>query len=375
MTVTPRSVYVHVPFCRHRCGYCDFTLVAGRDDLIEAYLAALERELQSVEQPIAIDTMFFGGGTPTHLSSSQLERLFAMLSICFRPTSGCEISVEANPADITAERVAALADAGVNRISLGVQSFDSEILRTLERDHDAAIVGLAVERLRSRIPNVSLDLIFGVPGQTRSLWKETLQQAVRLQPMHVSTYGLTIEKGTAFWTRRRKGELVPLPEETERSMYAAAMDDLSTAGFMHYEISNFSKPGYACRHNEVYWTGRPYLAFGPGAARFINGCRETNHRSVTTWMKRVQAGQSPIMTTEQLDPEDAARERLVIGMRRRVGVNLADFTQQTGYTVEHLAGETIAKHIAHGWLERTPTHLRLTREGLFVADSVIVDLL
>jgi putative oxygen-independent coproporphyrinogen III oxidase len=374
-TGEPRSVYVHVPFCRHRCGYCDFTLVAGRDDLIESYLAALDRELDSAAGTVELDTLFLGGGTPTHLSPAQLARLFDFLFRRFHLVAGAEFSVEANPADITDERVAVLADAGVNRVSLGVQSFDDAILRTLERDHDAAIVETAVERLRRRIENVSLDLIFAVPGQSRSLWKETLRQAIALRPTHVSAYGLTVEKGTAFWNRRRKGFLPSLPDEVERQMYAAAMDDLTAAGFEQYEISNFARPGFACRHNEVYWTGRPYLAFGPGAASFVNGVRETNHRSVTTWINRVLSGQSPLMESEQLPPEDAARERLVIGLRRTVGIDLAAFSTETGFKIDQLAAEPIQRHVTGGLLERTPTHLRLTREGQFLSDSVTVDLL
>jgi len=371
----PRSVYVHVPFCRHRCGYCDFTLIAGRDDLIDNYLNALDRELQSVNPRSEIDTLFLGGGTPSHLATSQLRRLFAILFERFKLSDGGEFSVEANPADVTSERAAILAEAGVNRVSLGVQSFDAAVLNTLERDHDARVVDTAVERLHRVIDNVSLDLIFAVPGQTPALWKETLQRAVALQPAHISTYGLTVEKGTAFWSRRRKGELVPLPEETEREMYALAMDELTAAGFEQYEISNFAQPGFRCRHNEVYWIGRPYLAFGPGAARYVAGRRETNHRSVTTWIKRVLSGESPVMETERLSPEAAARERLVVGLRRTVGVDLKGFVRQTGFTVDQLAAEAITRHLAAGLLERTPTHLRLTREGRFLADSVTVDLL
>jgi len=374
-TGEPRSAYVHVPFCRHRCGYCDFTLVAGRDDLIESYLAALDRELDSVAGPMELDTLFLGGGTPTHLSPAQLGRLFELLLARFRPASGAEFSVEANPADVTDERVAVLADAGVNRVSLGVQSFDDAILKALERDHDAATVQIAVERLRRRFENISVDLIFAVPGQSISLWKDTLQRAIELRPAHVSTYGLTVEKGTAFWSRRQKGLLPSLPDDLEREMYAAAMDELAAAGLEQYEISNFARPGFACRHNEVYWTGKPYLAFGPGAASFVNGVRTTNHRSVTTWIKRVLAGESPVMESERLPPEDAARERLVIGLRRTAGVDLSQFAVETGFSVDQLAAEPIQLHVAAGLLERTPTHLRLTCEGRFLSDSVTVDLL
>lgn len=372
----PRSVYIHVPFCRHRCGYCDFTLVAGRDDLIASYLSALRAEIASgIDGPQEIDTLFLGGGTPSHLSPEQLSQLFAIVCERFRLVPDGEFSVEANPADVTAERVAVLADAGVNRVSLGVQSFDAAVLRTLERDHTADLVRRAVADLRRRIDNVSLDLIFGVPRQSFAVWEETVRRAVALNPSHVSTYGLTWEKGTAFWGRRRKGELITATEELERDMYALAMDALAAAGFEQYELSNFARPGFRCRHNETYWCGGPYLAFGPGAARYLDGRRETNHRSVTAWLKRVQPGQSPTALREQLPPEEAARERLVIGLRLTEGVKLVDFQQQTGYAVDELAAAAIERHVAADLLERTPTHLRLTREGRFLADSVFVDLL
>ncbi len=212
-----RSVYVHVPFCKHRCGYCDFTLVAGRDDLIEAYLESLAIELRRVEKPVEIDTLFFGGGTPTHLSPAELARLFRLIRERYSLADGYEFSVEANPANLSDEIVQVLADFGVNRVSLGAQSFDVQALQVLERDHTPAEIAAAIERLRrAGIKNVSIDLIFGVPGQSLAGWSDTLSQAIALGPTHVSAYGLTFEKGTSFWSRREKGILAQSDEELER---------------------------------------------------------------------------------------------------------------------------------------------------------------
>lgn len=371
----PRAAYLHVPFCVHRCGYCDFTLVAGRDDLIGAYLDALETDLRTLEEPRTVETLFLGGGTPTHLPTGDLARLLELCRRWFRLADGYEWSVEANPAGLDAGKVAVLADAGVNRVSLGVQSFDADVLAVLERDHRRDTARQAIECVRSRIGNLSLDLIFGVPGQSLDLWRDTLREAVALGPTHLSTYGLTIEKGTAFWTRREKGRLVPLPEETERAMYAAAMDQLAAAGYVQYEVSNFARPGYRCRHNETYWKALPYYGFGPGAARYRNGRREINHRSTTTWLRRIRAGESPIAEAEQLSDEDRAREALVLALRMTDGVACEAFQQRFGVHPEDLAGEAIARHCAAGLLEAADDHLRLTREGRFVADAVIVDLL
>jgi oxygen-independent coproporphyrinogen-3 oxidase len=371
----PRSAYIHVPFCSHHCGYCDFTLVAGRDDLIGDYLKALEIELQSLGEPREVDTLFLGGGTPTHLPAPQLAQLFSLLARWFHPAEGCEFSTEANPAGLEDEKVDVLVEAGVNRVSLGIQSFDAGVLKLLERDHRRAGICQAIERLRPRIDNISLDLMFGVPHQSLSLWRETLKQAVELDPRHLSTYGLTFEKGTAFWSRLSQGELPPSDPDRERAMYAAAMDDLCAAGFVQYELSNFARPGFRSRHNEVYWKGTPYFGFGPGAACYVDGRRETNHRSVHTWIERVLAGDSPVGESEELSDEDRAREAIVIGLRKCDGIPKQEFLALTGFDIDRLAGGTIEQHCHSGLLEDTGSHIRLTRQGRFLADSVFVDFL
>ncbi len=374
--MTYRSVYIHVPFCRHRCGYCDFTLVAGRDDLVGAYLEALAIELRRVESPVEIDTLFFGGGTPTHLPPDDLSRLFRLVLDRFCLADGYEWSVEANPANLSDETVSVLAGFGVNRVSLGAQSFDPAALKVLERDHSAATIASAVERLRRLgIENVSLDLIFGVPGQSLDSWRQTLRQALALEPSHVSAYGLTFEKGTAFWSRRDKGQLRQTGEELERDMYAAAMETLPAAGLTQYELSNYARPGFECRHNAMYWARQPFEAFGPGAARLIDGVRQTNHRSVFTWIKRLTAGQSPVADVDELSPEHRARETIFVGLRRTAGIEREAFRATTGLDLDALAGEVVHNQVELGLLEDTGTHVCLTREGRFVADSVIAEFL
>lgn len=371
----PTAAYIHVPFCAHRCGYCDFTVIAGRNDLVPDYLRTLDAELHALESPRTVETLFLGGGTPTHLTAAELAALLELLRRWFVLSCRAEFSIEANPFGLTADKIAVLADFGVNRVSLGVQSFDDVILRTLERDHRGSDVEQVVSRVSNRIDNIAIDLIFGVPGQSPALWRETLKRAVALGPRHISTYGLTIEKGTTFWSRRERGRLAALPEETERDMYAAAMSDLAAAGFEHYELSNFARPGFECRHNQTYWAGRSYYGFGPGAARYIGGRRETNHRSVVAWMQRIAAGQSPVADSEELSPEDRARELIVLGLRRSTGVDRAGFHDATGYELDQLAAEAIRRHCAGGLLEDTGHAIRLTREGRFLADSVIIDFL
>jgi oxygen-independent coproporphyrinogen-3 oxidase len=228
----------------------------------------------------------------------------------------------------------------------------------------------AVNALREAGLVVSLDLIFGAPGESLAAWQDDLQQALELAPEHISTYGLTFEKGTTFWGRLTKGELKPPAEELERDMYLAAIDTLTAAGYEHYEVSNFARPGFRCRHNETYWLGCEYFAAGPGAARYVAGRREMNHRSTTTWLARVEAGESPTAESETLSPEDRARERLVFGLRRLEGVELEAFAAATGYRVEQLGGQKLTHFLAQGLLAQEPDRLRLTRAGLLVSDAM-----
>ena len=439
----PRSAYIHVPFCAHRCGYCDFTLIAGRDDLIGDYLRALGREINGSsltamspiarrdsdserggvsppvlgtkltptepgglrlpaqrekqrenaksEEPLTLalspprrgargqgdelDTLFFGGGTPTHPSCEQLREMFRIVYDRFTLAAGAEVSVEANPLDLTDEKIDVLADAGVNRISLGVQSFSTEALTLLERDHSPSDIEDVIARLKRRFENVSLDLIFGVPGQSLKDWRATLRRAISLGPTHVSTYGLTWEQGTAFGTRRDRGELAPIDEELERAQYALAMDELAAAGFQHYEISNFARPGHRCRHNEVYWSGDEYWAFGPGAARYLSGRRETNIRSVLGWLAKLERGESPVAEAEELEPAHRARELIFLGLRRSAGIAREEFLRRTGFALDDIAASAIQANTACGWLEDTGTRIRLTDEGRFVADRVVAEFL
>ncbi|WP_041402840.1 radical SAM family heme chaperone HemW [Planctopirus limnophila] len=370
-----QSVYIHVPFCRHRCGYCDFTLVAGRDDLIPRYLAALEREMQAHDQPLVVQTVFFGGGTPTHLPIVELEQLLKMVTRRFPLADGGEFSIEANPLDMTEEVIDVLHSAGCNRVSLGVQSFQNKHLQTLERDHQGGEIPEIVQRIRARIPNVSLDLIFGVPGQTLVDWEYDLEQALACGPTHLSTYGLTFEEGTAFTTRKRRGQLTEIDEALEREMYALAIKRLQEEGFEHYELSNFARPGYQCQHNLAYWNGSPYAAFGPGAASYLQGTRRTNTRSVLGYLSRMEQGASVIAEAETLEKEHAMREALYVGLRRLSGMDYAEFQHRFGIDLQEFAAETIQRLVRQGLLAADEKRIRLTSEGIFLANRVMAEFL
>jgi oxygen-independent coproporphyrinogen-3 oxidase len=371
----PRAVYIHVPFCAHRCGYCDFTLIARREDLVPAYLAAMEQQLSSVDGPIEIDTLFFGGGTPTHLEPDALDRLLRSVTQRFRLAPDGEFSVEANPTGLTDEKLDLLKAAGVNRISLGVQSFVPQELQLLERDHDVASLEDVVARLQHRWRNLSLDLIFAIPGQTLDVWRSNLDRAIALQPQHISTYGLTFERGTTFWSRQTKGTLDSVDQQIEREMYELSMSHLPDSGLPQYELSNFARPGFECRHNQVYWRGDEYWGFGPGAASYLGGVRRLNHRSVTTWIRRVQAGESPFAEEERNSSEDRAREAIMLGLRRTAGIDRSEFRSKFGHDPVELGGPASDRFRDQGWLLFDDKTVRLTREGCCFADSVIAEFL
>ncbi len=371
----PRAGYVHVPFCAHHCGYCDFAVAAGRDHLIDRYLDALAAELAQLQTPQPVCTLFLGGGTPTHLVPRQLERLLGIVLRWLPLQVGGEFSVESNPDSLTAEKVAVLADHGVNRVSLGAQSFHPHLLAVLERIHSPDEVSRAVERIRARITRVSLDLIFGVPGQSESEWLVDLGRALKLAPDHMSTYGLTYEKGTRLWKQRQRGQLVPLAEEAERELYRLAMDTLDGAGFEQYEISNFARPGCRSGHNQVYWANEAYFGAGVGAARYVRFRREINTRDLDAYLRRAVAGESVTQQSEELPPVERARETMAVQLRRAEGIDRPAFEVQTGFTVDAIAGPALPHLVEQGFLIDDGRHLYLSREGKFVADVVIERLL
>ncbi len=371
-----RSVYVHVPFCAHRCGYCNFALITGRDDLVQRYIEALAIEVEQIPEPQTIDTMFWGGGTPSHLSGSQIEKLFAILSNKFKFADGFEFSIEINPNDMNAERAQAMQEIGVNRASFGVQSFNPSKLKFLERTHHVEHISRAIEFARTFATSISIDLIFGTAGETLADWRAELTQTVDLAPEHVSTYGLTIEKGTQFWNRQMHGQTLTVSDDQSADMYEMTIDTFSEAGLLQYEISSFAQTGHQCRHNQVYWNAVPYLAFGPGAASFDGVTRRRNHQSVTTYIKCMFQNGAAIDQTETLDRQTRWRERLIFALRQTRGLNIDQFVAETRVTPDELVGsQKLESLIDNGLLEISDGYLRLTRRGLLVSDSIFVELL
>ncbi|MFO0892241.1 MAG: radical SAM family heme chaperone HemW [Isosphaeraceae bacterium] len=375
--IWPRAAYIHIPFCAHKCGYCDFASLAGSDHHAGRYLAALEREIaDALKSPQPVETVFIGGGTPTRLSAPQLLQLVCVIQRWLPLTPGGEWTVEANPGTLDTEKVDVLAQAGVNRVSLGAQSFQPRLLRALERNHEPAEVVRAVSLLQDKISRWSLDLIFGIPGSLVSDCRADLEEAISLGPRHLSCYGLVYEKGTSLWKQWQAGHVQAVEEEVERAMFDAVIDRLGRAGMVMYEISNHAFPGDESRHNLVYWTNDAYFGFGLGAARYIDGVRSVNTRDLEGYLKRIEAGEPAVGPSERLDPEARARETAMLMLRRTVlGIQRDDFRLRTDFELDELAGAAVRRFVDQGLLDDDGSRVRLTREGLFLADHVLRDLL
>ena len=367
---SPRAAYVHVPFCRHRCGYCDFAVVAGRDDLVDRYLGAIGQELGRLPAALDLDTLYVGGGTPSHLGAEGLRRLWGVFAGRLAPVAGAEVTIEANPADVDAALVAAAVACGVSRVSLGAQSLSARTLAALDRDHTPEQVRRAVALLLGAGLAVNIDVMTAAPGQSLAEVERDLDDVLDLGVHHVSVYCLTWERGTRFIGLLNRGALERAEEDLERRMFEGAIERLEAGGFEHYEVSNFARPGHRCRHNERYWDCHSWEAFGPGAARFDGRTRTTNHRSPFTWMRRVEAGLDPAADHDRMTAEGAARERIVVGLRRRDGIVREAFQRESGLSFDGLAGDLVRGWVANGWAVDDGARVRLTRSGLLLSDSL-----
>ncbi|MCS6772795.1 MAG: radical SAM family heme chaperone HemW [Anaerolineae bacterium] len=365
------GVYVHIPFCRARCSYCDFNTYVGLEDLFEPYVCALEHEIRN-ERGQA-HTLFFGGGTPSLLSPQQLGRLITACRDTFKLPDEAEITVECNPGTVDVDYLRALRAEGVNRLSFGAQSADPAELRLLGREHDWRTVVAAVNAARrAGFDNINLDLIFALPNQTLGSWQRTLSAALALEPDHVSLYALIIEVGTPMhdWTRR--GE-VPLPDpDLAAEMYDYAESVLGAAGFVHYEISNWHRAGRACQHNLVYWRNQPFFGFGAGAHGATGGQRYWRVKRPAEYIARVERGESTIKGCEQIDARTSRSETMMLGLRLLdEGVSRARFAARYGAPMEAFFARELAEGAQKGLLELKPDCVRLTRAGRFVSNQAM----
>lgn len=326
MPFAPPHVYVHVPFCGRRCSYCDFAIAVRGTVPVDEYIHALRGELDlrfadAVAHGWRIETLYFGGGTPSKLGGDGIARAIALVRDRATLASGAEITIEANPEDVTPGAARAWADAGVNRVSLGSQSFDDSVLAWMHRTHDAAAIPRAVATLRdAAIANISVDLIFALPPEVPRDWTRDLESALVLEPQHVSLYGLTIEPHTPLGRWHERGTVHESPEERYELEFLEAHERMTAAGFDHYEVSNFGVPGFHSRHNSAYWLGAPYAGLGPSAHEFDGTARRWNVAAYSAWLGAIAEGRDPIADSEVLSPENRVAEAVYLGLRTANGL-------------------------------------------------------
>ena len=368
------AVYVHVPFCRSLCGYCDFYSIVPSADVFRPWTDALLVELECYRKRIGlrVKTIYVGGGTPTSLPLAELARLVDALPA----VEPVEFTVEANPATITDDTAALLADRGVNRVSIGAQSFDERELGVLERIHGPDEIGATVALCRRHgIEQISLDLIFGIPGQTSASWGRSLEAALALNPDHLSCYSLTYEPGTRLYESLIAGTVTRADPDLDADLYEQTIDTLTRAGYEHYEISNFARSSRRCRHNLVYWRNEPYLGVGPSAAGYLDRVRYKNVADVEQYVRKIAAGTSPRDEEEHRDLEGEMRDTAMLGLRTTDGMNRRRFQERFGSDPSVVFEYAIARNRERGLIEVTDNYVHLTRAGILLADQVIADFL
>jgi len=372
------ALYVHIPFCFHKCHYCDFySITRQTPERMERFVDLILREAQMWKaRAVSPRTVFFGGGTPTLLPVAMMRRLLAGLKQRFDLSQVDEWTVEANPATVTDEYCRMLRASGVDRISFGAQSFDAKDLKQLERHHDPADVPRSLELARQAgFKRLNLDLIYAIPGQTLSSWEQTLEKAIELGTSHLSCYGLTFEPNTPIAVRRRLGQLQQAEETLELQMLRHTRQRLAIANMPAYEISNYATTGQECRHNLAYWTGENYLSLGPSAASHIEGWRWRNAPHLGEWESAITSENLPAIEVEQLTPRHRAGELAMLVLRLTRGLNFADFAKRTNFDARSLWHEVIDRYSRAGLLEVDSSSLRLSDRGLAVADSLASEFL
>ena len=369
MQKKPTSAYVHIPFCTQICYYCDFSKVFIKNQPVDSYLEHLLEEFQSYDIQ-KLRTLYIGGGTPTALSASQLEVLLKGLTKNLDLSVLEELTIEANPGDLDADKIAVLKNSAVNRVSLGVQTFDDKMLKKIGRSHLEKDIYENIDRLKlAGFDNISIDLIYALPGQTMEQVKDNVAKAIGLDIPHMSLYSLILENHTVFMNRMRRGKL-PLPkEELEAEMFEYIIAELERAGFEHYEISNFSKSGFESRHNLMYWDNAEYYGIGAGASGYVNGVRYKNHGPIRHYLNAVEEGNARI-TEEHLSQKEQMEEEMFLGLRKKSGVSMVRFEEKFGRSFDGLYGEIVKDLVQQGLMQIDGDRVRMTKRGLFLGDTV-----
>jgi oxygen-independent coproporphyrinogen-3 oxidase len=372
------GLYIHIPFCKSRCIYCGFystTNMALRQRYVDAVCKEIVlRGARCEVRDERLETIYLGGGTPSQLTVEQLKQLFQTIDKVYGMEQVKEVTIECNPDDVTEEYAAVLPQLGINRVSMGVQTFDNQRLNFLRRRHTAEQIPVAIQHLRNAgFQNISIDLMYGFPGETLDDWQRDIEAALTLNVEHLSAYCLMVEEGTVLYEQMRNGQSEmndDKAEELERQMYELLIDGLTAASYEHYEISNFARPGFRSRHNNSYWQDVPYVGIGAAAHSYDGHRRSWNVSDISQYMKGIENGQ-PAFESEVLDDDTRYNDRITVALRTCEGLRLDELSeQQRNYLLR-----SARRYVDDGLLQLTDTHIRLTRRGLFVSDMVMSDLM
>lgn len=372
------GIYIHIPFCKQRCRYCAFYSTT-QHHLQERYTDALCQELRARKHYIKnknVDTIYLGGGTPSLLPPSLLKKIVTTINEEYTLTAAPEATIECNPDDLTPALLTSLKELGFNRISMGVQSFCDEQLRRLGRRHTAEAAREAVKRAREAgFANISIDLMFALPGSTSQEWSHSLKEAVALRPNHISAYNLTYEEGTPLYRALQKGEITELSEEENIAQFNTLIEELKKAGYRHYEISNFALAGCESRHNSNYWNDTPYIGLGAGAHSYDGTSRGLNPSDLSVYIKGIEEG-LPVFETEELTSEERYNDAVLTRLRTAEGLPIEWVKERFGHTLYNYMMRAAQTPLSYGSLELSPEGcLRLTREGIFISDAVMRELI
>lgn len=364
------GIYVHIPFCKAKCLYCDFNSYSGMDAYQEAYLKALQKEIESKKDSRKVDSLYIGGGTPTVLKAESLVQILSILRGNFVFSPDCEITVECNPATMQEEGFRILKEGGFNRLSIGLQSSNDDELRALGRIHSFEEFSICYKEARKAgFENISLDLMYGLPGQTMERWKKSLEDAISFHPEHISCYGLKLEEGTPLFFQN---PILP-DEDAFAEFYETCVNDLAEQGYERYEISNFSLPGKESRHNCKYWQCNDFIGFGAGAYSCVNDERYANINSIPTYCSYIESGKSVVEEITTLSLKDKMSEFCFLGLRMSNGISQQEFKERFHQSIEDVYGEVLTKNLRRGTLLRLGDRIFIPSQFLYVSNSILVD--
>ncbi|MEK4486526.1 radical SAM family heme chaperone HemW [Psychrobacillus sp. FSL H8-0484] len=369
-----RGVYIHIPFCHQICNYCDFNKFFFHNQPVDEYIESLGKEMALWTDDLKkakIETIFIGGGTPTSLSLEQLERLFTLIHMYIPMEQVIEFTSEANPDEITLEKMQLMRKFGVNRLSMGVQTFDQDLLKVLGRTHSNEHVYEVIEFAKQTdFPSISIDLMYGLPNQTMEQWKASLQEAFRLKIPHISAYSLLVEPKTIFYNLLSKGKLSLPGEDLEAEMYGYLLDEMKQNSYLQYEISNFSLEGKASQHNLLYWNNDEYIGLGAGAHGYVNGVRYSNHGPLKKYMQTIDSGEKPLMMQKEVTQIEKMEEEMFLGLRKNAGVSLERFEERYGQTLPQVYGEQLEELLRKELIKMENNFVKLTTRGRFMGNEV-----